>query len=318
MGFQFAPDTTETSMQVRLRLTGVLILLGVGWGSTQALGKMAVSSGHQHFGLIFWQATIGVFVLGALNLVRRGHFSLNRAGLRFAFIIACIGTLIPNSTFYISVAHLPSGVMSILISTIPMLSLPMALALGMDRLHPLRLLGLLCGIVGVALIALPQTSLPTPEMAAWLPLAMVGPVFYAMEGNYVAKWGMGDLDAVQAMFWASLLAALLSLPLALGMDQWIDPRAPYGQPEFALMASSTIHALMYAAYVWLAAKAGAVFATQTSYVVTLSGVLWAMLLLDEQFSAWVWAAMAVMMVGLFLVQPHQRRTTPLAAQENSA
>ena len=152
-------------MRVRLHLISVLILLGVGWGSTQALGKMAVSSGYQHFGLIFWQATIGVLVLGALNLVRRGHFSLNRAGLRFAFIIACIGTLIPNSTFYISVAHLPSGVMSILISTIPMLSLPIALALGMDRLHPLRLLGLLCGFIGVALIAIPQTSLPTPEMA---------------------------------------------------------------------------------------------------------------------------------------------------------
>jgi drug/metabolite transporter (DMT)-like permease len=313
MGFQFAPSTTETTLPVRLRLIGVLILLGVGWGSTQALGKMAVSSGHQHFGLIFWQATIGVVVLGALNLVRRGHFSLSRAGLRFAFIIACIGTLIPNSTFYISVVHLPSGVMSILISTIPMLSLPMALALGMDRLHPLRLLGLLCGFVGVALIALPQTSLPTPEMAAWLPLAMVGPVFYAMEGNYVAKWGMGGLDAVQAMFWASLLAALLALPLALGTGQWIDPRPPYGQPELALMASSAIHALMYAAYVWLAAKAGAVFATQTSYVVTLSGVLWAMLLLDEQFSAWVWAAMAVMLVGLFLVQPHQRSVEPIAA-----
>ena len=313
MGFQFAPSTTETTLPVRLHLIGVLILLGVGWGSTQALGKMAVSSGHQHFGLIFWQATIGVVVLGALNLVRRGHFSLSRAGLRFAFIIACIGTLIPNSTFYISVVHLPSGVMSILISTIPMLSLPMALALGMDRLHPLRLLGLLCGFVGVALIALPQTSLPTPEMAAWLPLAMVGPVFYAMEGNYVAKWGMGGLDAVQAMFWASLLAALLALPLALGTGQWIDPRPPYGQPELALMASSAIHALMYAAYIWLAAKAGAVFATQTSYVVTISGVLWAMLLLDEQFSAWVWAAMAVMLVGLFLVQPHQRAAEPIGA-----
>jgi len=313
MGFQFAPSTTETTLPVRLRLIGVLILLGVGWGSTQALGKMAVSSGYQHFGLIFWQATIGVVVLGALNLVRLGHFSLSRAGLRFAFIIACIGTLIPNSTFYISVVHLPSGVMSILISTIPMLSLPMALALGMDRLHPLRLLGLLCGFVGVALIALPQTSLPTPEMAAWLPLAMVGPVFYAMEGNYVAKWGMGGLDAVQAMFWASLLAALLALPLALGTGQWIDPRAPYGTPELALMASSAIHALMYAAYIWLAAKAGAVFATQTSYVVTISGVLWAMLLLDEQFSAWVWAAMAVMLVGLFLVQPHQRAVEPIGA-----
>jgi drug/metabolite transporter (DMT)-like permease len=37
-----------------------------------------------------------------------------------------------------------------------------------------------------------------------------------------------------------------------------------------------------------------------------------MLLLDEQFSAWVWAAMAVMLVGLFLVQPHQRKNLPLA------
>lgn len=306
MGFHSTPQATEASLKMRLRLTGVLILLGVGWGSTQALGKMAVSSGHQHFGLIFWQATIGVFVLGALNIVRRRRFQITVPRLRFALIIASIGTLIPNSTFYISVAHLPSGVMSILISTIPMLSLPMALALGMDRLHPLRLLGLLCGVVGVALIALPQTSLPTPEMADWLPLAMVGPVFYALEGNYVAKWGMAGLDAVQAMFWASLVAALLALPLALSMEQWIDPRPPYALPELALMASSTIHALMYAAYVWLAAKAGAVFATQTSYVVTLSGVLWAMLLLDEQFSAWVWAAMAVMLIGLFLVQPHPK------------
>ncbi len=77
------------------------------------------------------------------------------------------------------------------------------------------------------------------------------------------------------------------------------------------MASSAIHTLRYAAYVWLAAKAGAVFATQTSYVVTLSGELWAILLLDEQFSAWVWAAMAVMQVGLFLVRPHQRKNTGL-------
>ena len=127
---------------------------------------MAVSSGHQYFSLIFSQATIGVFVLGALNTVRREGFQKTAARLRFALIIASIGALIPNSTFYMSVAHLLSEVMSILISTIPMLSLPMALALGMDRLHPLRLLELLCGIVGVTLIALPQTSWPTPEMAA--------------------------------------------------------------------------------------------------------------------------------------------------------
>ncbi|MEI6760653.1 MAG: DMT family transporter [Betaproteobacteria bacterium] len=287
----------------RLALVGVLLLLGIGWGSTQSLGKLAVSSGHQHFGLIFWQLVIGAVVLGTLNLLRRKSFAITRAGLRFAVVIALIGTLIPNSTFYLSVAHLPGGVMSILISTVPLLSLPLALALGMDRFSPLRLLGLCCGVLGVALIALPQTSLPSPDMVAWLPVALIGPLFYAMEGNYVAKWGTAGLDAVQAMFWASSVGALMALPLTLWSGQWISPLPPYGVPELALIASSCVHALVYAGYVWLAARAGAVFATQVAYVVTGSGVLWAMLLLGERFSGWVWAALVVMLLGLFLVQP---------------
>ena len=40
-------------MSERMWLSVVLVLLGVGWGSTQSLGKMAVSTGFQHFGLIF-------------------------------------------------------------------------------------------------------------------------------------------------------------------------------------------------------------------------------------------------------------------------
>ena len=290
----------------RLSLVGILLLLGIGWGSTQSLGKLAVSSGHQHFGLIFWQLVIGAVLLGAVNGLRRRSFAITAAGLRFAVVIALIGTLIPNSTFYMSVAHLPGGVMSILISTIPLLSFPLALLLGMDRFSARRLLGLCFGLVGVALIALPQSSLPSPEMVAWLPVAMIGPLFYALEGNIVAKWGTAGLDAVQAMFWASLVGAVMALPLTLLSGHWINPLPPYGVPELALIASSCVHALVYAAYVWLAARAGAVFAAQTAYFVTGSGVLWAMLLLGERFSGWVWAALAVMLVGLFLVQPRQR------------
>jgi drug/metabolite transporter (DMT)-like permease len=290
----------------RLSLVGILLLLGIGWGSTQSLGKLAVSSGHQHFGLIFWQLVIGAVLLGAVNGLRRRSFAITAAGLRFAVVIALIGTLIPNSTFYMSVAHLPGGVMSILISTIPLLSFPLALLLGMDRFSSRRLLVLCFGLVGVALIAMPQSSLPSPEMVAWLPVAMIGPLFYALEGNIVAKWGTAGLDAVQAMFWASLVGAVMALPLTLLSGHWINPLPPYGVPELALIASSCVHALVYAAYVWLAARAGAVFAAQTAYFVTGSGVLWAMLLLGERFSGWVWAALAVMLVGLFLVQPRQR------------
>ena len=297
---------TTSARRDRLRLLGILVLLGIGWGSTQSLGKIAVSSGYQHFGLIFWQLVIGILVLGSLNLVRGASFRVGIAGLRFALIIAFIGTIIPNSTFYIAVTHLPGGIMSILISTVPLLSFPIAMALGMDRFSLPRLAGLLCGLLGVALIALPRSSLPDPAMVAWLPLAMVGPLFYAIEGNFVAKFGTAGLDAVQAMFWASVIGAVIVLPLAVLSGQFIDPTLPWGRAEAALLLSSCLHALLYATYVWLAARAGAVFATQTSYIVTGSGVFWAMLLLGESFSHWVWAALAVMLVGLSLVRPRQR------------
>ncbi len=313
MGVDVLSSGEQAPVKSRLLLVGLLLLLGVGWGSTQSLGKLAVSSGYQHFGLIFWQCTIGVLLLGLVNLLRRKSFAITLAGLRFTLVIACIGTIVPNSTFFIAVAHLPGGVMSILISTIPLLSFPLALALGMDRFSTLRLLGLCCGFVGVALIALPEASLPSPAMAAWLPLAMVGPLFYALEGNYVAKFSVAGLDAVHTMFWASALAAALALPLALWSGQWINPLLAFGVPEIALLASSCVHALVYAGYVWLAAQAGAVFAAQVAYVVTGSGVLWAMLLLGERFSSWVWAALAVMLVGLFLVQPRQRPAPVLPA-----
>ncbi len=293
-------------MSKRLDLVGVLLLLGVGWGVTQPLGKIATSSGHGHFGLIFWQAITGVLVLGTILLLRRKSVPLNRRSLSFATIVALIGTIIPNSTFYISVSHLPAGIMSILISTIPLLSFPIALMLGMDRFSGRRLLGIVCGLIAVALIALPKASL-APGMAAWLPVAMIGPLFYAIEGNFVARWGTAGLDAIQAMFLASLVAAVIDLPLVLISGQWISPMPPYGAPELALIVSSSLHALLYTGYVWLASRAGAVFAAQTGYVVTASGVFWAMLILGERFSQWVWLALIVLMIGLALVTPRPRK-----------
>ena len=293
-------------MSERQRCVAVLLLLGFGWGSTQPLGKIATASGHGNFGLIFWQLVIGVLVLGVILLAQGKRFPVTGATLRFAALIAVIGTLIPNSAFYISVAHLPAGIMSILISLVPLIAFPIALGLGMDRFSVSRALGLICGLVGVALIALPKASLPDPAMVAWLPVAIIGPIFYAIEGNVVAKWGTAGLGPVQAMFGASLVGAVMALPLALASGQWISPLPPYGRPELALVLSSTMHALLYSGYVWLASRAGAVFAAQTSYIVTAAGLGWAALLLGEHFSLWVFAALGVMFLGLFLVTPRQR------------
>lgn len=302
-------------MNRRFLFLGVLLACGLSWGSTQVLGKIAVSTGHQHFGLIFWQMAIGAVFLGAITLIQRKRVPLTRATLGFSAVIAVIGTIIPNSAFYYAVAHLPAGIMSIVISTVPLLSFPIALLIGMDRFSLPRLAGLLCGLAGVALIALPTASLPEPGMAAFIPIALIGPLFYACESNLVARFGTAGMDALQAMFLTSAVGALLTLPLALGTGQFINPMAGIAAPELALIASSLVHALAYSGYLWLASRAGAVFAAQSGYIVTGTGVVWAMLVFGESYSGWVWAALVLMMFGLTLVQPREAKSTDFPLKE---
>lgn len=284
-------------------LSGLLALLGAGWGLTQPLSKVAVSTGHGHFGLIFWQMVIGAIVLGGISVVRGRGLPLGRAPLAVCVLIALIGTIIPNSTSYKAIFVLPSGILSILLSLIPMIAFPIALVLGLERFSLRRFLGLGLGLFGVLLLVLPEASLPDAAMIAWIPLALVAPVCYAFEGNYVARWGTAGLDAIQLLFGASLVGSLLSLPLALGTGQFINPLIPWGAPEWALVSSSVIHALVYASYVWLVRRAGAIFAVQVSYLVTGFGVFWAMLLLGESYSSYIWASLGLISLGVFLVQP---------------
>jgi drug/metabolite transporter (DMT)-like permease len=100
-----------------------------------------------------------------------------------------------------------------------------------------------------------------------------------------------------------LVGTVITLPLALLTGQFIDPRGPWGAPDGAIVASSLLHAAAYVAYVWLVGRAGPVFTVQISYFVTLFGVTWAMLFLNESYSPYFWAALAVMLGGLALVQP---------------
>lgn len=284
----------------------VLLCLGLGWGMTQPLGKMAVAEGRGPFGLIFWQLVVCILVLGALSLPRGRGLVFTRPALRFYAVVALLGTLIPNTTFYLSIARLPSGVMSMIISAVPMIAFPLAVLLGMERFAWARLLGLCLGLLAVGLLAAPGAVLPEAGMAAFLPIAMIGPLCYALEGLYVARQGTGGMDPVQAMFGASVAGLIVIAPVAVATGQMFDPFADFGQAEAALAGSSALHAVIYAAYVWLAFRAGAVFAAQCSYIVTGAGIFWAMALLGERFPPSLWLSLVLLLSGVALVSPRLR------------
>lgn len=284
-----------------------LIAMGAAWGGTQPLTKLAVSDGYQHYGLIFWQTSLTAIILGTLVVVKRQTLPVTKATMRVYALIALLGAVIPGIASYQAAVHLPSGVLSILLSSIPMVSLPVAIALGMERFQLTRLIGLVLGFCGVALLVLPEASLPAGVSPFWIGVALIASCCYALEGNAVAKWGTAGLTPVQALTGASMLGTVMSLPLAVGTGQFIVPPWPLANPDLAVIAAALLHSAAYTGYVWLVGTSGAVYTAQVSYFVTLWGVCWAMVFLGEGYSGWVWAALALMLAGMFLVQP--RKTT---------
>ncbi len=280
-----------------------LVFFGLAWGTTQPLTKIAVSTGHQPMGLIFWQMLFAVFLLGAIIAWKRIRVPVDRQHLIYYLAIAFIGTLLPNSFSYMAAAQLPAGIMAVAITTVPMFSLTIALALGNEKYRFSRSFGIILGVSAMLLIALPDASLPVPGQSLWVLVALIAPICYGFEGNYVARFVPRGLNPIAALWGASFLGIFISLPLALATGQYVDLFKPWNAPEWALLGSSFAHAVAYSGYMWLVAFAGVVFTAQMAYVVTMGAIVISILFLGETYSGWVWLAIGLMMIGLTLVQP---------------
>lgn len=300
-----ANDSTLSRREV-IWFSGFLVLMGAGWGATQPMTKIAVSTGYGYFGLLVWQQVLGASLMAVVCLLRRTGLPRHAGALRAYLVIALIGAVLPNTISYQAAVHLPAGIMSLLLSIIPMFAFVIALGLGTERFAWRRVIGLGFGLIGVLIIIVPSVDLGAAIPIGWAGAYLVVALFYAFEGNYVARWGVAGLDPFQLMLGASLVGLLIVTPLMLFTGQTIAPQWPMPAPQMALVAASVVHVIVYASYVWLVGRAGAVFAVQVSYMVTGFGLFWAWLVLGEAFSNAIWLALLAMFMGMFLVQPRPK------------
>ena len=149
----------------------------------------------------------------------------------------------------------------------------------------------------------PEAALPDPSVIWLIPIALIAPIFYSLEGNFVAKFGTGNSSPIEVLLGASIIGCFVTFPLAILSNQFVNPFVPWTSAHYAVVLSSIIHGIVYATYVWLVTKVGVVFSAQVSYFVTLAGVVWSMVILDEVHSKFIWMSLICMILGMALVKP---------------
>ena len=295
-----------TAQRDRVRLLGLLLLAGLAWGAAISFTKLATTGGDHPLTLLFWQVVILTLVLGSRLIVLRARLPLSRRHLTFYFIAGILGTAFPNAISYWAAPHVPAGIISIVFSLAPMMTYGLAVTLRMERWDPLRLGGVLLGLAAILVLVLPETALPDPAVAPWILVFVVVALSYSGEDVYAASKMPGEVNPLTLLLGMSLATLIMLAPPIIAAD---IPLAFFGNGathEYALLAASLLHLMAYASLLYLLRHAGAVFASQISYVVTLAGVFWGMIVFDEVPSVWAWAALGLALAGLTLARPRGR------------
>ena len=299
--------------------TLLLLLGGISYGGIFSANKIAAGAAFPVFAYTFWIALfaglallIACALIGALPPLSRAHL------LQYARL-AVLAVMLPVLATAFAAHALPAGVITLVLTLVPGLTYLMSFAMRLERFEVLSLTGLVLGAGGVLLIVLPEQSLPEAGAWVWMLVALVGAVAAAGSNVVAAAYRPPQTHSLALACGILLAAAVGMLPVMLATD------GPYlftdaGWPGIAGMAwVAAIHCVTFYCFQEVTRRAGAVFFAQFNYLVVAFGLFWALLLFDEILGFWVWAALACMVVGLFLVNTGARRravATPSTAGGN--
>jgi drug/metabolite transporter (DMT)-like permease len=287
-------------MQVTLPIIG-LVLMGTGWGGNLMLAKLAIGAGASPFGLAFFEAAGSALLLLLVGLTQGKLPPLGWRHLLFYTLSGASGVTIPNAVIF-HVAHFLSvGLLSLLLTLVPLATYALSLLLRVERFAWIRAAGLLVGMVGVGLIVAPANSLPEPGLAGWVLLGFAATVMFAIQNVYIARAWPRGCDALALSCGTLVFGALLLLPFVLATGASVGFALPWSTVQWAVATMAAVNGLLTVIFIELVRRRGPVFTSQTAYLVTIAGVLWGIALFHERHSLWIWAAMLLLCLGVALV-----------------
>ena len=283
----------------------VLLVIGVAWGYSIILAKLIVAGGAHPFGAAMWTSALGAGLLLAFSAARRRPISLKRDVVWLYVACGLLGVVAPAILFYYAASRLPAGVLSITVTAGPILTFVFAAFFGLERFASIRVLGVIFGAGAVVLLVVPEASLPDPSAVPWVLLACLPGACYALE-NMILTFRMPKGTSPFMITCGNyLVSACVLVVVVAATDSFVPLAWPWGTVEWSIAGVAAINAVAYGLFIYLITYAGAVFATQVAYLVTISGVAWGIFIFDEHHSIWVWLSLASIMIGLTLVRPRK-------------
>ena len=280
----------------------MLFLTGVLYGLSYSLTGVSVANGVPFTSFVLLMGMGGAAVSLLLALIYGQPPPLSRAHISSYAVAGISGYGVPFLTVgFVSGEGVPAGIISMLVVLSPILTYVGAVAFRLERIWWPRVLGFAVGIVGVALLVVPETSLPSRDLVPWILLALLLPVGYTTTSLATAIMRPPATDSLHFAFGFFFFGSLPILAAVAATDGWWWFEGPMDAGDWALITAIFVQALGIYLFVELIRFLGPVFFSTVNFIVALSGIGWGILFFGESHSHWVWLALLCLMLGVFFV-----------------
>ncbi len=240
----------------------------------------------------------------AVYLLGRRSFPRDAELLKRSVLLGIFGTVIPMSFIVSSLQYQSSGITSVLMTIAPAITVLMAhFTLADESLNWRTALGIMLALSGaVLLVLLGESGLPDVSQVNPIGYGLVfGALIFSSGTTVYARKYMREMDSFDVSSVRMITAALIVMPISLVVAGF----------DFSSVDSRGYFALVYATLTGTFAGAfigfvvikryGATVSSMVAYIIPVVAGIGGVLLLGEQFTIGMLGGMAVIMLGLALI-----------------
>ncbi|GAA3760658.1 DMT family transporter [Microbacterium kribbense] len=291
----------------------LLAVMAVLWGLPYLFISEAVTS-FSPAAVVAGRTLVGALLLLPLALHRK---ALRPALRKWPWALAFGAVEMGGPFFLLSHAEqtIPSGLTGLLVASVPLWAAIIGFGIGTHRsTSPLRVIGLLVGFGGVAVVVAGQGLAVTDAASTFVAVGevLVTAVLYAI-APFIVSAKLSDVPSLGSITLALTAIGIVYLPIALLTQHEVPTlRSMISLGLLAVLCTAVAFVAVFA----LIAEVGPVTAPLFTYVNPIVAIGLGMLILGESLTPWLLLGFPLVLLGCWLAATGGRlRRTPGAALE---